>query len=385
MRMKKRQVLRLVLAIILLALTTTGLADERLNLLKDEYQDSFVEYPQVQGLDDTLVQDSINTAILENITPHLNTLLVLKSGTSGQLQVTSKQQIFPSTSGHEVLSILMTIDGRQPAGRSGYLQVPLMFDLNSGQQVTADMVFTNVDDATAWLEEHLLEQFSGELSNYLDIANLTPFPIDNLLLTDTGITFYYPINTMTWLSGRSASIHLLYHEITPLLRLDENDLLTSLGVKDKLIITDESSASIELSVSTGKLPGLDAVLGEPIEGLIKRNKLQYDPEGFPEGELYQLENDAYRGTLLITADEMNLSGILTKRMNLFGLIIGKTSQQEVESLLGKAIISLPMSDAAAQLYRVPEGVLQAYVYGENELRLYFDNDNIVSAVWLKTK
>ena len=158
-----------------------------------------------------------------------------------------------------------------------------------------------------------------------------------------------------------------------------------LGANDQLMIADAPLKNIEYSVSAGALPGLDATLGGARETLVEDNRLQYDPEGYPEGELYQLEDDAYRGTFLISVDEASLSGILTKRMNLYGLITGRTTRTEIETLLGPAQFSLPMSDTAAQLYRVPEGTMLTYSYGNHELRLYVNTENTLGAIMLKTK
>ncbi len=375
----------LVIICLLSLFAFSGAAEIQLSLIKVEHLDSFVEYPQVQGMEDALIQDSINTAILEQAASSLNTLTVLKAGSPGTIQASSQQWILHATSGPGVLSVLLTVDGRQPNGRTGYVQTPAMFNLEDGQAVTAEAVFLDVTEAAAWIEDYLLEQFDEDLSNYLDVQNLSPFPIENLLLTTSGISFYYPFDTMVWLSGRSASIHLLYHEIAPLLRLGEEDLLTLLGVNDQLMIADASLKNIEESVSAGALPGLDATLGGAMETLVEENRLQYDPEGYPEGELYQLEDDAYRGTFLISVDEASLSGILTKRMNLYGLITGRTTRTEIETLLGPAQFSLPMSDTAAQLYRVPEGTMLTYSYGNHELRLYVNTENTLGAIMLKTK
>jgi hypothetical protein len=307
----------------------------------------------------------------------------LSSGVPGSLQAEGTAEIFPSIDGHDLLSVLIDIKGRLPSGRSGQSYIPLMFDLADGCRVSFESLFSDEAAARVFIEELSFDVFSEDLSNYLNIDDLFPFPLDRVLVRETGLSFYYPENSLTWLSGRSASIHYLYHELESVLDFSEGSLLYDLGITELLSIQADSAEKIRNAAKSGSLPGIDARLGESIEGLTKRHHLKFDPEGFPEGELYQLENDIYRGTILLSEDGNRVSGILSRRINMFGLIAGRTDRAETLSVMGTPSTTLPFESAAADAYGLPEGELVGFLFGDNELRLYFDLDGLLNAVWLR--
>jgi len=57
----------------------------------------------------------------------------------------------------------------------------------------------------------------------------------------------------------------------------------------------------------------------------------------------------------------------------------------VESALGQPFASLPLTESAAALYGLSEGSMSAYLYGDRELRIYFDQNGLMDAVWLRQK
>ena len=372
-----------VLALLILNTASPSLANIQLDMKMEEAGDSFVEYPQLAGMDNAFVRDAVNTAMKSAVEQHLNTLGILQAGTAGSLQVSSQAMIWPSSDGHDLLTVLLTAHGRMPNGRLGFQQIPLQFDLANAQPVGPEAVFTNPPDAKAWIENYLQEEFADALSNYLDLDAITPFPLERLLITKTGITFFYLENTLTWLSGRSASIHFLFHELENSLNMQEGSYLDNLGIPDLLAVSNETAQQIMDTVVQGSLTGLDASLGDLLVEVIERNKLQYDPEGFPDGEKYQLEDDRYRGTVLISRDSEQVYGMLSSRINLYGLITGRTKKEEAVEVLGQPVASIPMDFAAAGLYGFPEGTLDSYLFGQNELRLYYTQEEILHSIWLQ--
>ncbi|NLE69441.1 MAG: hypothetical protein GX611_04545 [Clostridiales bacterium] len=346
--------------------------------------DSSLNYPEITGMDNSFVQDQINQAIVEHITPHLNTFTVLQSGTPGQLVLSGEAFILPSTDGHDLLSILFTAEGRMPNGRTGYQQLPLQFDLANGQEVTADQLFTNKEEARTHLEDLVDALFMDDLSNYLDLSALRPLPLERLLIDATGISFFYPEDSLTWLSGRPASFHFLFHEIQDLMNLEEGSFLHSLGVLNRMHTNEHTGKAIEEAARSGKLPGLAVTLGEKLETAIKRHSLLYDPEGFADGEKYQLEDDRFRGSVLISFDRDTIAGVLSRRMNLSGLITGASTQADALLALGQPAVSLPLGEDAAALYGLPEGNMDIYPFEPNELRLVYDQEDQLIAIWMQT-
>lgn len=373
----------LILALLSLSLFSAALAETTLDFIREDSGANYVTYPQLNGLDNTFVQDTLNAAIKEKIQPHLNTLLVLQSGTAGELKVVARAEIFEHSMGQHVLAVLLKAEGRMPNGRSGYQAIPMMYSLADAQEIPVSQILTDVDEARAHIEQDLDGQFADELSNYLDISALSPFPIENYLLTQTGITFFYPENSLSWLSGRSASITYLYHELKPMLNLEEGSLLSGLNIKLLNHGNEISPEDIKNTVAGGSLPGLDVRLGDTIESAIAKNKLQYDAEGFPTGEKYQLEDDTFRGTKIIANSEELVTALLSTRMNLYGLITGVTNRQETLTALGQPVLEMEMSQASAEQYGLPEGKLLTYPQEGTDLKLYFDASDTLYAIWIE--
>ena len=380
--MKARSLLLILVCALAFSVPAWG-ADSLVSVIlqREEVGESYIEIPII-SLENTFVADTVNRAVIDALTGHMNTLALLKTGVTGKLVVTARTEILPAFNGHDVYSVLLSAQGRMPNGRLGHQHIPLQFDLANGQLLTLEILFRDPKQATEWLENTVFEALSADLSNYLDLDSLRPFPAERFLLSNSGISFYYPEGSLTWLSGKSASIHMHYYEMENILNLEDSALLTSLGVSSSLQPGTDSQSAIQADITAGRLPGLDAVLGESIAGLIERNALQYDPEGFPEGQSYQLEDDSYRGTLALSLDGQTLSGLLSRRMNLHGLITGRTTREQTLAVLEQPTASLDMPAAAAELYGLEAGMMDIYPMQKNELRLYYDSNMVLSAVWL---
>ncbi len=383
MQKRFKRLLALLLPGLLLFGFTPALSEITIEIVWKEAGVNYVEYPQLLGMPNTFVQDTVNAAILQAIEPHLNTLTVLKSGVDGDLKVDATTQVFKHDKGQDILAVLMVAQGRMPTGRSGYQAIPLMFSLVDAQPLPITFIFQDQDLAKNTIEEDLNGQFAEDLSNYLDTSALIPFPIDSFLLSDTGITFYYKENSLTWLSGRTASITYLYEELRPLLNLGDDALLSGLNLMGLQPLSAASKELIQKTVSEGSLPGLDVHLGNNIQEAIAKNKLQYDSEGFPTGESFQLEDDRYRGTKVIADENGRVTALLSTRMNLYGLFTGQTQKAEIINALGQSLATIPLDAAAAGLYGLKEGTLLTYRFGVNDLKLHLDASDILSAIWLE--
>lgn len=379
-RMKRLLVL---LLLVCLCVRPIAQAETLLSFKREQSGESYVEYPQLDGMANAFIQDTVNQAIFASLGGHLNTLTVLSSGVPGQLTVNSEAAILPSSDGHDVLALLVRAKGRMPNGRNGYSNLPMQFDLANGQALGADAVFADKKTALDWITEDLYGRFQDELSNYLDLSGLEPFPVERMLLSDSGVTFFYPDKGMAWLSGKPATIRYLYHELKNVLNLEPGSVLFNLGVMDRLAPNSGTAEQIFALAGQGKLPGLPVQLGDSLDDAIESFGLLYDAEGFPGGEKYQLEDDAFRGTAVISLDADTIHGLLSTRMNLGGLITGQTDRDTALAALGQPLVSLPLTADAAAVYGLPEGRLDSYRYDGNELKLYYGAENMLYAVWLQ--
>ena len=351
-------------------------------LISQSIGEDSINYPQLYNMANLFVQDQVNNTIQEAICFHIDLFQTASTEVPANVQISTQYYLFPSRNGHDLLSILFSVTGRMPNGRSGHRLIPLVFDLGNGKLVASDELFYNVAEARGEFESIIMESLADELSIYLDIDFLVPFPIDRFFVTPTGITFAYPDNSLIWLSGRSASLHFLFNEILPLLKLDEDGLLMELSdlplTQDRKI----NSAFIRQYVDDGKLPGINLVLGDDVERIIADNPLLHDPEGFPNGEKYQLEDDTFRGTVLISQDRQFVNGIFSKRIEFFGMLTGDSKRAEIIENIGTPVVILPLTEDAARMYGVSEGQMDVYQFS-NVLRLFYDKDEVLTAIWLQ--
>lgn len=351
-------------------------------MIHEEKGENYLVYPQLQHMANTFVQEQINQAILHNIQFHYDLFQVSSADEPAIVRLDAVCSYFSSNNGHDVISILFSVEGRMPTGRTGHRLIPLTYDLGNGQAVTAENIFVNAEEAQIALEELTLDALADDLSNYIDIGALTPFPIERFVITEDGLTFAYPDNSLVWLSGKSASLHFLFYEMMPLLNLQAEGILGNL-VDFPLLHSEEIDRETIIDmIEGGSLPGIPAKLGNRLDVLLEQFPVLYDPEGFPNGASFQLEDDVFRGMSIITQKSKDtVNGFISKRMNLYGIVVGTTSQDYVISVLGQPDISLSLSSEAANLYGVSPGTMDIYLFG-NELRLIYDRESTLAAIWL---
>lgn len=343
-----------------------------------------VSYPQLRGFANTFVQDTVNQAILTegDVQSCLNTLKTFTEAAPGSLKVSSSAQILKSAAGQDLLAVLIEAEGSLSFGPPSHRYTPLMFSLATGQRISCDQIFADCGQAKDAIEETLEERLGESLSNYLDASELFPFPLERFLLTETGVSFFYPEKSMVWLSGKSAFIHFLYGELDGLLNTAPDSPLTGLSLYAGLSLGGHTRGDIEKAVSLGQLPGLPVKLGDAMNAVLEDFPLQHDPEGFASGQKYQLEDDRFRGTWLLSGDGQTVSGLFSRRINLYGLITRKASLDMIKSALGEPISAVSLGFEAAQLYGVPAGTMLEYAFDGVSLKLFVDEEQALSAVWL---
>lgn len=376
----------LVLCTMLMLSPLTGFAEVTINFVLQKDEDNQVSYPELLGMDNLFVMQSVNDLIKTKgmIADHINTLTAIKNGLGGRLKMDSYANIYPSKTGHHLFAVLISAQGRLPGGRNGYMQTPMMFDLANGQEVSGDALFPDMSQAQMVIDQLAEDSLATELSNYLDISNLVPVPLKNTLLDEVGVWFYYPQNSLTLLSGKTASFRFLYHELGEILDVQEGSLLYDLQLTSHLTPQADSLDRIKHSLSHGRLPGIAVALQENLPDLLSREPLAFDPEGFPDGQKYQLENDAYRGTALVSRDEKTVAGLFSRRMNLFGLITGKSNLEDIKQVMQEPVASAPLDASAATLYGLQEGSSLQYRFSDNDLWMFLDQEGILQAIYLST-
>lgn len=374
------------LCLVLLLAAPGALAEPQLSFLKEERHGSSVIMPLMVGMENAFVQDTINKDIEERggYTGYLATLRALMDDQQSGIQVQAEGSILPLEGAAGLLRLRVDASGRIGPGRPGYRVTPLMYDLTDGRAIAADELFTDIDAAAEAITEMVSEHILPELSNYLDPSGFEPVPMEQLLIEENGLSLFYSAEQLTLLSGRPASLHFFWHELQDLLKLEEGSLLMRLGVPAQLAAGEGSREWIEAAASQGRLPGIPFKLGDSLGEIRGSYPLQIDPEAFPGGSKYELEDARMRGNLLIAeggGDE--LSGILCRRMLLHGLATGSSTREQVTALLGPPSSSLDLDEAAAYSYGLEAGRLDGYAFGSHELRFNYDEQELLRAVWLR--
>ena len=163
-----------------------------INEMETTIGDNTIRYPQISGLADETVQQTINDAIVEQakIAQRMVTLSTLQEGGAG-LTVSYEAYL-----GGGIFSTAISAKGVMENGRSGQEYTALSFDLTTGEPLSLADLFQNLDDAVSYMEETLENTYLDELSSYLENSNLTPLPQDSFF---AGRGWYYillPLQTI---------------------------------------------------------------------------------------------------------------------------------------------------------------------------------------------
>lgn len=378
--MKNR--LRYIAMLAVMLFPLISLAELSIDYVKEESGASSVTRPVIEGMPNTFVQDTINRAIEVDgqYERYAQTLQAIGATSASGLQVRS-HAVLLGAQGKEILAIRIEVDGRVDGGRpTSYVQA-LMYDTTNGLPVTYQDIFADANDISDRMQESFEEALSSDSTGYLDPGAFFPLPTGNLLLDDWGITFFYDPEQFTLLSGRAGSLYLHYDEIAAFLNMQEGSLLERLGIKERLQPGPSTRDQIGNSVAMGELPGIPLTLGISAEEMLGQYPKAMDSESFPGGAKYQLEDDRFRGTQVIVSDGL-LTGLISSRVNLYGLITGQTRLLQAQEVLGEAAAILPMDASLAALYGLPMGTLHDYAFGEGVLRLCFDEQGMMYSVWI---
>lgn len=330
-------------------------------------------YPQLNGMADEALQQKINDDIVlsSGVSSHMITLLTLAS----QQTLTVDYDAWLSD---ELFSVVISAKGKLPQKRDGHSYTALTYDLKTGERVTLDALFADVDAAVARMEELAVETLSEELNGYLEYSDITPLPVDSFTLDEDGITFWYPAEQFSLASGYSGACQFWYAELADYW-LEQPAEETDAG---------ERRALIETLVEEGRIPHVPVMLGDDMQTIADEYRLLRTPDEFPGGRYFIMEAPAFRSILLISDSiqwdysESVLEGIQLRRGELCGLVIGRTDRESWQQLLGEPDSVISMSENMAYDYGLYEGVCDVYRFGENELRLYADAENTLRTIQL---
>lgn len=350
----------------------------QLTEVRTEIGENTVAYPQLTGMENTAVQTSINDDIVlqSGAANHLVTLLTL--GETGKLNVTYEAAVLED----EIFSAVIDARGKMPRARDGHVYTALTYDLATGERLTLEDLFTDAEAAVALMEELAEVSLSEELNGYMEAASITPLPRESFTLDETGITFWYPSDQFKLTSGYSGACQFWYEELAGLWK--EDSVAHRLLSRRTQLSDEEIRRSVENSVKAGVLSGVPAAMNQSIEQLTEEYRLLRTPDEFPGGRYFVLEKPVFRSVLVISdaLESETVQGIQLRRGGLHGLLIGQTTQQRWQTVLGQPESTVAVTENMAYDYGLPAGSYDVYHFGDNELRLHADEAGILCAIQL---
>ncbi len=383
-----------ILILLALALTLTAharepeepqVADVGLDLLG-----SSVHYPQLTGLADPAVQAAVNGAIMQagQIEARLSRMAML---ISAPVKLTVS---YAYTLQGDVFSCAILADGAVETSRATQVWSTVNVDLRTGEAITFADLFTDADAATAFIETYLDEQVVPELSAHLAAGSLTPIP-ETFTVSPTGLTLYYDIEAFRTLSDKAGTVTILWHELRPYLMVSDvsepASIIHQLAM-DFITLDITDGDTLQESLQSGALPGIPAVLGQPMQELIDRYALLTDPDIYEGGRMIALEDGAFRGTWILTDaltesfDQSVVQGIRSDHISLHGLCTGETTIDMWRELLGFDLgepdTTLTVDEARAEAWRIVPGTSDYYTLGDYRLRLHADEQGVLHSVFL---
>ena len=384
--MRMRSILCLLLTLTLLCVCP-ALAEEAAEptLLRQQVDApaGSVSYPQVTGLDDAVIQQQANAAILAagQVEERISRLQGLTADSIGLTMD------YEALLRGNVLSVAFSARGALKDAGFTHVYTVVNLDLTTGETITLADLFQDEAAAREALTEYVDQQVAPELSAHLEAGELTPLP-ETFGLSAEGITFYYDLSHFTTLGGLAGKVTVLYTELRDHLKLGEGTILTRLGAEDVLELTEDSAERIRAAVEEGQLLGVPAKVGESLKTLIDTYHMLIDPDYYPGGRFFQLEDGAFRGTYLLTDaltdgwENSVVQGIRADRANFYGLCIGSTTQEEWRAVLGEPDASVALNEDDAYAYNLETGTSDYYNYGGHQLRLHADAEGVLRNIFI---
>ncbi len=280
-----------------------------------------------------------------------------------------------------VLSLVLSAKGRMPFGRPTQKWYPFVFDLSGGGRMAFEALFADPDAAKETIETYVEAELEEGLSDYMENRDLLPVPYDRFALCGEGLLFYYEYGQFSFLSGYSGQILIPWYVLDGLPGADGPDWRTALGVQT--VPDGTSRARILEEASAGRIPGVPLQIGDPAQQVLEEGRCILDPGIWYVGSSFEAEDARLYGTLLLTdAAEETLAGICCERVNMAGIIAGRTAPEEYRSVLGEPDRTWETEEDGQYAPLFGAGRLDLYRAGEFDLILYTREGTTLDGVLL---
>ena len=368
-----------------LMLTVTALADDI--IVTDAGMalgSGSVHYPQLSGFSDPVVEAAVNQAILEGgcIGERLDRLALL---ISQETSLTTAYDYDEEALAGGVFSVVFESTGMVTDMRETHIYHTANIDLSTGAPITLADLFIDEYEAVSAIESYMWDVVAPDLSAHLQNSDLTPLP-EMFTISDTGITFWYPVRQLSTLHDRAGAVTVLWSEIGDYLKLGEGTVLGRIGAE--AAVTAGTRAEVEAALAPRAIPGVPVALGSSVKEATDTYLELADSDFYEGGRMFQLEDAAFRGVFLLTDnltedwDHSVVHGIRADRANFCGIMCGVTTVDQWRAILGTPDATVAVSGDAADAYRLVPGTSDYYTIGEDQLRLHADESGVLRTVFL---
>lgn len=369
--------------LVLMMLFSSSLAEPAVTRQGLELGEGYVYYPQVEGMEDTALQQTVNETLLAaSGAEALLTRLALTMHSPTPLQVDFTHQLLG-----DALSVVVKAHGPVVNDRATQVWYTANIDLTTGQAITLDDLFTDPEAARLAMEESLEWGLAPQLSAHLRNCQLTPLP-ETFGLSASGLTLYYPLAQLSTLSDQAGKVSIKWCELLEHLKLGEGSILQRIGAEAMLTLDESSAASIREAAESGMLPGIPVKLGDSVQKAVDEYKLLIDPDLYENGRMIRLEDGAFLDVYLLTDsltdswENSVVQGIRADQINLYGLMTDVTTQAQWRAILGEPDASVEVDDTKAELNRILTGYSDYYNFAGVQLRLHANDDGVLASVFL---
>ncbi len=319
--------------------------------------------------------EKINQAILEtaHIQEYEQLLFTVAEGGVGltvETRAMATDSFYQEGTGY--LALLVEAKGKMLQGPPSHRYYPMVFDGQTGERVTFDQLFADPEGAKAYIEQYLTDVVEPQLSTYLENSQLFPVPYESFGFSGEGhLILYYPHDQLSFLSGTSGAVAFRYSELWDYLDTSETGIalqMVQTGNHYRQYADSREPAEMR-ELLQEYLPGLKGLelsapsLGTAMELIERDYALTTDSGFYPGGAYYETETPELLGTYLITDEaESYVSGILTSRVDMYGIETGKTTLSEAKRLLGEPAAETAVDGDMAEQYLVCPGTAARYVF-----------------------
>jgi len=381
--MKANNLVRMMLALSLaLMMATTAFAEMKPTEIETEF--GKVVYPTLTDYMDELQQINANLKILERARVEINLDTLKRQSAAGR----GINADYGGMLKNDMLSLWFSARGDLGGHETDQRYDTLNLDLKTGREIALGELFSDMEGAIAYMENVMETEVAPQLSGYAVNESVLPLPAERFCFDEDGIRFFYETEQLMMLSGYAGAAAFFYYELEPFLNLEEGGILDRLQVGEKLGTTPDSAEMIRQAAEAGILPGVYAKLGDSLAEVFAVQRLFCDPDFYPNARFFQLEAGEMRGIVLLAPtekksyEETKVTGIRADRLNLYGILAGRTTRDEWRELLGEPDETVDLDAYTAGDFYLSAGLDDYYHYGENRLRLHANEEGILESLQL---